>query len=1135
MLEGLGDMFESIGAQFKAAAFEKRMNGVLNFAKAIGILALSIFLLANIETGKLWATIGAIAALAAIMAGLAALSGLLSRNKQGLVNFDFGVTAMGILGIAASILILSIALKKLSSIDQADLPKTLKLFAGIVIGLSVFMAAFGTFVKGAAAWNMNKAGGLLIKLSVSMLLMIAVIKLASKLDNQEIARGVGVILAVGVLFTAFMAVSKLAGEHAGKAGTMLLKMSVAMLLMVAIVKLASGLKQSEINRGVKLIAGVGAVFIGLIAISKLAGANSSKAGSMLLAMSLSILVMGFAIKQLANMKMSDVVKGMGIVTAMGVLFAGLIYISKFSGENATKAGVMLILMSGALIIMTGVLFILSKMDTKSAYKALGIVTVLGLVFAGLIAVTHLANTEGMLGVLIVMSVAITLMTGAIIALSLIDGGSLGKATAALGSVMTAFALMIAATSLIRNPVKMVGTLISLTLVVAALALVVWGLSHIDATNVIPNAAGLAILVAAMSGVLVLLDKMNVGNSITGVLSLLAMAAPLAAFVGVLYLMQNIENATKNAIALSLLATVMTLLLIPLGLVGANITGALLGVVSLLAMAVPLVAFVGVLALMENLDNAMSNTMALIALTTTLTLLLIPLTVIGAFVAAAAAGVVALLAMAVPLVAFVGILYLMEGLENATVNANLLVDMMTVMTGLLTTLAIIGPLALIGETAMVGLVALMGVVAGFAVAVGALSTWFPSLEEFLNKGLGLLSDIAFGIGKFAGDLVAGFADGVMEIIPIMGTKLSEFMKNAEYFIAGASNIDEKVVTGVNCLAKALLALTAAELISGLASWFTGGLDLPGLGTELSEFMDNAKEFVAGAGQLDESMLTGVQALAKVILTLTAVDILQGLTSWFTGGTSLTEFSSQLPQLGADIAAFATHLGTFTEAQTSSVNFAAQAIVKLAEAAQDIPNEGGWAAKIFGENSIATFGSKLPQLGTDLKNFVTNLGTFDKAQVDTTDCAGKAIAKLAEAAQDIPNEGGWAAKIFGENSIATFGTKLPQLGTDLKNFVANLGTFSKEQVTTTECAGNAIVALAKAGESIDGQAGWAKKLFGDDSLSTFGKELSGLGTSLKNFVTNLGTFSSSQVSTVTAAVDAIGAFAKLADADLKGAKN
>ena len=58
------------------------------------------------------------------------------------------------------------------------------------------------------------------------------------------------------------------------------------------------------------------------------------------------------------------------------------------------------------------------------------------------------------------------------------------------------------------------------------------------------------------------------------------------------------------------------------------------------------------------------------------------------------------------------------------------------------------------------------------------------------------------------------------------------------------------------------------------------------------------FIEGATQLNPSMLDGVKALAETILifSLTAADILNGLTSWLTGGSSLSDFATQLVPFG-----------------------------------------------------------------------------------------------------------------------------------------------------------------------------------------------------------------------------------------------
>lgn len=76
---------------------------------------------------------------------------------------------------------------------------------------------------------------------------------------------------------------------------------------------------------------------------------------------------------------------------MELMFAALIAVSNFAGENAAKAGAMLLMMSGALVVLTGVLFVLSKIEPDGLGRALAAVALLELLFTGLIAVTKYAK------------------------------------------------------------------------------------------------------------------------------------------------------------------------------------------------------------------------------------------------------------------------------------------------------------------------------------------------------------------------------------------------------------------------------------------------------------------------------------------------------------------------------------------------------------------------------------------------------------------------------------------------------------------------------------------------------------------------------------------------------------------------
>ena len=378
-------------------------------------------------------------------------------------------------------------------------------------------------------------------------------------------------------------------------------------------------------------------------------------------------------------------------------------------------------------------------------------------------------------------------------------------------------------------------------------------------------------------------------------------------------------------------------------------------------------------------------------------------------------------------------------------------------------------------AMIGILGMGVVIAELALvlaAIGALAQ-IPGLSWLIEEGGDFLQKIGTAIGQFVGGIVGGIAEGATSTLPQVGTNLSEFMTNLQPFLEGARAIDATVMEGVKALAETILLLTGANILDGLA------------------------KFIPGAG-------------------------------------SLSSFGAELGTLGTNLNTFVTNLGTFDESKVATINCAASAIKTLAEAADSIPNEGGWAAKIFGDNSIASFGTQLPALATNLNAFATNLGTFDDAKVATVTCAANSIKALAQAADSLPNEGGWAAKIFGDNSLATFASQLPALGTNLAAFATNLGTFDETKVATITCAASAIKAFANAAQGIDGQTEWGKKIFGDNGLASFSSEFGTLGSNLNAFATNLGTFTDAQVSSIESAVSAIKAFSGLADANIEGAK-
>ena len=179
--------------------------------------------------------------------------------------------------------------------------------------------------------------------------------------------------------------------------------------------------------------------------------------------------------------------------------------------------------------------------------------------------------------------------------------------------------------------------------------------------------------------------------------------------------------------------------------------------------------------------------------------------------------------------------------------------------------------------------------------------------------------------------------------------------------------------------------------------------------------------------------------------------------------------------------------------ATVDCAAQAVKKLADVSNEIPNSGGWASVFAGENDLDSFASQFPKLGTGLVGFLTNAGTFSSEQLATVDCAAQAVKKLAQVSASIPNSGGWAAAFTGDNDLGDFANKFPSVGTGLKGLVTNLGTFSEAQVITVQCAMDALRAIANLANTSFGNLA----MFVDG----FGGDLPSLGTNIKKFCTKI----------------------------------
>ena len=421
------------------------------------------------------------------------------------------------------------------------------------------------------------------------------------------------------------------------------------------------------------------------------------------------------------------------------------------------------------------------------------------------------------------------------------------------------------------------------------------------------------------------------------------------------------------------------------------------------------------------------------------------------------------------------------------------------------------------TILSGLAGFALVIGGFAailVALGALKQ-IPGFDWIVDEGAEVLKKLGNTLGEFAGSIVGGFAEGVTDSFPKIGENLADFMKNAEPFIEGLDGVDEKSLTAVKNLALMVLALTAADVLEGLTSWMTGGNSLGKFGEQLPSFGENMKKYSDNIKGLDSDAVVNSTNAAKSIVEFARnVPNSGGVVSWFTGENNIDSFGKMLPSFGANIKKYSDNVkGLDADVVENSVK-AAGSVVAIAK---NIPNSGGVAAWFAGNNDIDTWGKKLPSFGKNFKAYSDSVKGLDKSVVDNTTAAAKSMVALC---REIPNSGGVASWFTGDNDIADFGGKLAIFGAKFKEYYDAIKGLSITTLNNiTDCIGRIIDFAIRIKNEVD-----IKKVDSfTDAIKRLGKAIDDLPTSKTITITVNQVNNSTEIDSVADAIGKLPLFA------------
>lgn len=1047
IVNSISSIFDSISKYVKARALKQQAKALLLLAGSIAALGATIYFISQIDTKSLIKGGIAIGVLAGMLIGLTVAMSKL--DKLGVFSDKVGVM---LLGMSVALLAMGKVATEIGKLEWEEIAKGI-VFVGALELFIISLIAISKF----AGTNAKDAGKMIFKIAGALLIMALVAKLAGNLRKDELTQGLKFIAVMGIFTTALVAVSLVAGKNASRAGTMILKIAGALLIMVMVAKIAGNMKPEELSQGLEFIEIMGIFTATLVAVSILAGKNASRAGNMILKIAIALQIMAKVVKTIGQLKPDEVEKGLSFIKTLGKFIVALVAVSLLAGKNASKAGVMMIGVAIAMGVMAHVVKMAGSIDENTLKQGLKVMAVFEVFILALIAVSKIAGQNAAKAgeMLLKVSVSLLILTGALFLIGQMDSKKLWKAVGVVAVLETLFAGLIAVTKVSQNANKtIIGLVATLTLLVSGLAL----LTTLNSDKLVTSAESLSMVMAAM-----------------------------AAMIAATGQIKNTEGATKVLLQISL---VVLMLVGVLGMIQTlNIEGNMGAVASI---SVLLVSMAASLALLGNTKN----------------------------VSLKAVGAMALMGLVVAELAVVMKAMDKLNIDVSTKTVAQLSALLLAMSGALVILTVVG---IGGAAAFVGigaLVTLIAAVGGLMIAIGALNDEFPAVADFVHNSIPILQDMGEGLGNFIGGLVGGVVAGAIDSLAGIGTSLSTFMENLQPFIEKVSAIDPDAMAGGEALAKMLLTLTAAELVSGLSK-FLGVKDLGNLGSQLSAFGD---AIIAFSDKLNNGDCINDKAVQKAAKAGEMMAKLQsslygtgGLKQDIFGEKDLGDFGSQMSKFADGIIAFATKVEA-ADINQDSVDAAAYAGETMATLQSKIKSQNGALQDIFGEQDLGNFGQQMSEFADGVVNFDKKLKANNGISSDLADQATYAGNTMAALQDNITPVKGVVQFFAGTSDLATFGTQIAAYGNALGNFSKILRE-NPVDTTTTATAKECGLLMVELQNSLP-----ESHLFdGKMDLDDFGMKLTSFGKYLGMFSNMTAEMDVSNLTTVSMAAKRLGEMA------------
>lgn len=1102
IMESISEAFGNIGEAI--SNFGKKTSSVADNIKAIAIalvvLTASLVIISLMDTQKI------ANALTAIGFGIAEMIGAIFLVSK-IGNLDGAYTALkSLTTIAIAMLVLSFAIKKLGELDADVLVKGVIGSTAGILAMAYAQKVLVQSTKGTDKKTVKKATTSLVAMSLAIRIIAGAIEKFGNMDWHVLAQGLGgVVICLAVMGTVqavLMKTSKGLNEKQMQRITeSYIAMSAALLIMSFAIEKIGKMPWDAWGKGmlgvVICLTTMGGV---LVAMGHLMpkGWGPKKieaAASSMLVLAASLLLLTPVLKTLGAMPWDAWGRAMLGVTALLVVMGGvMIAMSRLGGKGGDmlKAAGSIAIMAFGLNLIIPALVIIGLLPTNTLIQAcVGLIAILASLAGAQIMMLRLASTGGQLlkaaGAIGIMAFGLNLIIPTLIAIGMLPFNVILQG---IGSMIVVLAALAGAQIML---LKLAGTGGQLLMAAGSIAIMALGLALLVPPLILLGTVGLPVIGVGLLG-------------LAGAFLVLGVAAGVFKALGLDITLTLMANALLKMSVAALIAGA-GLVVIGKGLVAISaglvaLVGALVlivGEIELLAigLAKGLLAFFEVI--IEGADVIAELCIALIKaacraiiecvpeiVDTVLKLIVAVLESLAKFTPQIVSAlmelitnIISALASKIPdlVKSVVDLLFkFVEGVVSALsgLDSSVLLEALTKVGMLAAVMMALAALPALTPGAMLGVLAFGAVITELALvlaAVGAL-TKIPGLEEFIEKGAGLLETIGNTIGRFIGGIIGGIAEGATSSLPKIGNDLSDFAKNSAEFFKIAATVTPDTLSGVKALADVILQITATNILDGLTRWFTGGSSIPKFSEDLVSLGNGLKQYATAVGAINtdgvdsaslnpEAITSSATAIKEIVEAMNQLPDSGGLKQLLKGSKNLGEFAKSLTPLGEGIRDYASSVGAISKdgVDTESINFdtitnTLKATKSLAEVMNSLPDTGGLSGWITGDKSLSSLGDSLVSYGENLSKFSTSV---DASQAESIKSVGGSIKDIANGLKELSKVPSDTASKFADVLAGIIDSNTSKLKTAseeaLKTYIDGLS--GKKALGSIETAGKAVI--------------------------------------------------------------------------------